>query len=98
MTNQQKQNHTATTNRMCKPVRAINPFCRQQPAAIKLPENFSANEVKTKLRFAARSITPRAGRRIAGSFCICRLYENMFALAIISAGTGGRGIVPAGFR
>jgi len=46
--------------------------------------------MKTKLQFAARSIAPRAGKRIAGSFCICRLYENMIALAIISAETGGR--------
>lgn len=54
--------------------------------------------MKTKLRFATLSIAPRARRRISGSFCICRLYENMIALAIISAETDGRGIVPAGFR
>ena len=82
---------------MCQPARATNPIYRQ-PLAIRLPENFRSNEVKTKLRFAARSIAPRAGRRISGSFCICRLYENMIALAIISAETEGRGIVPAGFR
>jgi hypothetical protein len=75
---------------MCQPARATNPIYRQQPAAIRLPEKFSAKEVKTKLRFAARSIAPQAGRRISGGFCICRLYENMIALAIISAETGGR--------
>ena len=83
---------------MGQPARAINPIYRQQPAAIRLPEKFRAKEMKTKLQFAARSIAPRAGKRISGSFCICRLYENMIALAIISAETDGRGIVPAGFR